>query len=139
MSRRPLRSTRTDTLFPDTTLFRSPDVGEHDRIAGAVPQYRRNAAAHRRRDLVAAGEFRRIARLAMLVAAHDDLLRQRLIFRVLMLVAIADDHHIGGAIVVEDIVENLDSAVRHYEHTGDRKSTRLNSSHQCAARMPSSA
>src|SRR3546814_15479787 len=124
MSRRPLRSTRTDTLFPDTTLFRSPDVGEHDRIAGAVPQNRRNAAAHRRRDLVAAGKFRRIARLAMLVAAPDDLLRQRLIFRVLMLVAIADDHHIGGAVVVEDIVENLDIAFRHHTHAGARRPDR---------------
>src|SRR3546814_17127358 len=27
MLRRPPRSTRTDTLFPYTTLFRSPDVG----------------------------------------------------------------------------------------------------------------
>src|SRR3546814_20812178 len=34
MIRRPPRSTRTDTLFPDTTLFRSPEsvmqVGEED-------------------------------------------------------------------------------------------------------------
>src|SRR3546814_13341628 len=29
MIRRPPRSTRTDTLFPDTTLFRSPD---HDSL-----------------------------------------------------------------------------------------------------------
>src|SRR3546814_9767608 len=28
MIRRPPRSTRTDTLFPYTTLFRSPDTGE---------------------------------------------------------------------------------------------------------------
>src|SRR3546814_14667521 len=28
MSRRPPRSTRTDTLFPYTTLFRSTDIGE---------------------------------------------------------------------------------------------------------------
>src|SRR3546814_13903142 len=37
MIRRPPRSTRTDTLFPYTTLFRSIDVGsafEHDRIDG---------------------------------------------------------------------------------------------------------
>src|SRR3546814_16035069 len=30
MIRRPPRSTRTDTLFPDTTLFRSHDVGARD-------------------------------------------------------------------------------------------------------------
>src|SRR3546814_1902609 len=29
MSRRPPRSTRTDTLFPDTTLFRSPQALQH--------------------------------------------------------------------------------------------------------------
>src|SRR3546814_9076126 len=29
MTRRPPRSTRTDTLFPYTTLFRSPDVRKH--------------------------------------------------------------------------------------------------------------
>src|SRR3546814_17326212 len=33
MRRRPPRSTRTDTLFPYTTLFRSPDVPRH---AGAT-------------------------------------------------------------------------------------------------------
>src|SRR3546814_16454967 len=36
MIRRPPRSTRTDTLFPDTTLFRSVvEVDLHDRGAGA--------------------------------------------------------------------------------------------------------
>src|SRR3546814_1318323 len=38
MIRRPPRSTRTDTLFPDTTLFRShPDTGsEVDRLLAAL-------------------------------------------------------------------------------------------------------
>src|SRR3546814_9210673 len=58
------------------------------------------------------------------VCSSDLLLRQRLIFRVLMLVAIADDHHIGGAVIVEDIVENLDIAVRHHEHPGARRYAR---------------
>src|SRR3546814_5878643 len=58
------------------------------------------------------------------VCSSDLLLRQRLIFRVLMLVAIADDHHIGGAVVVEDIVENLDIAVRHHQHAGARRHAR---------------
>src|SRR3546814_21113752 len=36
MLRRPPRSTRTDTLFPYTTLFRSPDLSLRDgRAAGA--------------------------------------------------------------------------------------------------------
>src|SRR3546814_11457281 len=38
MYRRPPRSTRTDTLFPDTTLFRSPDNAPPD-ISGLVGQY----------------------------------------------------------------------------------------------------
>src|SRR3546814_18704854 len=38
MIRRPPRSTRTDTLFPYTTLFRSPDLPRHRhrRLAAAV-------------------------------------------------------------------------------------------------------
>src|SRR3546814_1564394 len=42
MIRRPPRSTRTDTLFPYTTLFRSPDLGteggEHRLVDGARPE-----------------------------------------------------------------------------------------------------
>src|SRR3546814_11932732 len=38
MIRRPPRSTRTDTLFPYTTLFRSPDRREP---SGATPKDRR--------------------------------------------------------------------------------------------------
>src|SRR3546814_3462974 len=36
MIRRPPRSTRTDTLFPYTTLFRSAGAAAGDRIAGRV-------------------------------------------------------------------------------------------------------
>src|SRR3546814_14443128 len=34
MIRRPPRSTRTDTLFPYTTLFRSPGTAQHQHRAG---------------------------------------------------------------------------------------------------------
>src|SRR3546814_4634022 len=34
MIRRPPRSTRTDTLFPYTTLFRSPEHADHIRFVG---------------------------------------------------------------------------------------------------------
>src|SRR3546814_16565338 len=42
MIRRPPRSTRTDTLFPYTTLFRSPDheLGEAEHFAVAVTERR---------------------------------------------------------------------------------------------------
>src|SRR3546814_8103330 len=36
MIRRPPRSTRTDTLFPYTTLFRSDAVGQHHRLLEIV-------------------------------------------------------------------------------------------------------
>src|SRR3546814_8961490 len=36
MIRRPPRSTRTDTLFPYTTLFRSTDPRDHDLFHGSV-------------------------------------------------------------------------------------------------------
>src|SRR3546814_18636451 len=80
MIRRPPRSTRTDTLFPYTTLFRS--------VLRRLP-------GHGQRSLSAA-----------LVDAELRHGKGRLC---------------GGL------------------GQGDRKSTRLNSSHKCAARMPSSA
>src|SRR3546814_2123437 len=51
MIRRPPRSTRTDTLFPYTTLFRSDRVEREQRIAGEVHlrhQARRDAGAEQR-------------------------------------------------------------------------------------------
>src|SRR3546814_6367781 len=36
MIRRPPRSTRTDTLFPYTTLFRSPALGQRSNVALAL-------------------------------------------------------------------------------------------------------
>src|SRR3546814_2942704 len=55
MIRRPPRSTRTDTLFPYTTLFRSKseEIPQDGHRSAAQPQHQRNAVAHRddqRRD-----------------------------------------------------------------------------------------
>src|SRR3546814_2931987 len=36
MIRRPPRSTRTDTLFPDTTLFRSPEPAAENAVSAGV-------------------------------------------------------------------------------------------------------
>src|SRR3546814_20967182 len=44
MRRRPPRSTRTDTLFPDTTLFRSREGHVRPRRGGGVPVYALHAA-----------------------------------------------------------------------------------------------
>src|SRR3546814_3717313 len=46
MIRRPPRSTRTDTLFPYTTLFRSHRTGRAMADAGGVPSLWRTAGKH---------------------------------------------------------------------------------------------
>src|SRR3546814_12634123 len=95
MIRRPPRSTRTDTLFPYTTLFRSDDVAIEKR-----------AAAHevQRADLDALGE-NVVGRLSLPVAA-GTVLRQHF-----------------------EVVHQCAHPRRHLFFLGDRKSTRLNSSH----------
>src|SRR3546814_1725543 len=50
MIRRPPRSTRTDTLFPYTTLFRSPDWLLRRKEAGAPSQWRNRTKPVPRRD-----------------------------------------------------------------------------------------
>src|SRR3546814_8952528 len=83
MSRRPPRSTRTDTLFPYTTLFRSPGAGQPDArrapprpqgFGGARPGRRRTGArrlAGRPADLPS---LRRVARDRMEIGrAHSEL------------------------------------------------------------------
>src|SRR3546814_6886113 len=49
MIRRPPRSTRTDTLFPYTTLFRSP-LGRGRRSMTAATDYAQHLARDRRRS-----------------------------------------------------------------------------------------
>src|SRR3546814_6326602 len=120
MLRRPPRSTRTDTLFPYTTLFRSLRVGEGGaQLRGA-----------NRRDLrdfkvvQQAGQVQRFAQLRV------------------RLTLVADAHaafeqlvdHLLVARLVEEMAErarHLAADVRHAleQRPGDRKSTRLNSSH----------
>src|SRR3546814_13991882 len=50
MIRRPPRSTRTDTLFPYTTLFRSPGERNGARVKTRVP-VRRTALRRRRKTI----------------------------------------------------------------------------------------
>src|SRR3546814_16996184 len=59
MLRRPPRSTRTDTLFPYTTLFRSPSgrsLGEGELVHVMAAQFRREPLG-RRIDVAALGEM----------------------------------------------------------------------------------
>src|SRR3546814_15210935 len=98
MIRRPPRSTRTDTLFPYTTLFRS-DVALLQEIAIAAEGFERlgQRAAHRRDALELLG---------------------RQVVEVLV-------HRVARMDLVLDPVE----ARHQHRREGDRKSTRLNSSH----------
>src|SRR3546814_6330385 len=58
MKRRPPRSTRTDTLFPYTTLFRSASRRRHVRLRGGAPR----SDARARRSPVRTASARRPAR-----------------------------------------------------------------------------
>src|SRR3546814_2344370 len=93
MIRRPPRSTRTDTLFPYTTLFRSARARPVLQLVGAVHH----------------------------VDQHD-----------------ADRHPISFPFH-RPRFGGLSGRRQLGRRTVDRKSTRLNSSHYCASRMPSSA
>src|SRR3546814_2129027 len=63
MIRRPPISTRTDTLFPYTTLFRSPGGGQRHRLAAAVEQ-RRPDPVLQRADAAAEGRLGHVAVIA---------------------------------------------------------------------------
>src|SRR3546814_15735740 len=101
MIRRPPRSTRTGTLFPDTTLFRSGVLGTDEQSS----------------------------RLKHLFDQPD------------LQANSGDDSDVGDIQLIKIRVADTNPyAGKTIKATGlDRKSTRLNSSHYCATRMPSSA
>src|SRR3546814_16119690 len=108
MIRLPPRSTRTDTLFPYTTLFRSLQAGQQDLVeaALAVAQRRIRGIGHRLErkpvaDTLAAG----------LVVAPQHLHARAL-------------EHVQQRLVAADLLRVVIVAA-----VGDRKSTRLNSRH----------
>src|SRR3546814_1651548 len=118
MIRRPPSSTRTYTLFPSPTLFRSAV------LLASVGDAADDGRPSRHVELAGGEIIQEEQRLGALdhevVDAHGDEV----------------DAHRG-------VAAGLD---RHHELGADpvgggedRKSTRLNSSHQCASRMPSSA
>src|SRR3546814_7045958 len=110
MIRRPPRSTRTDTLCPYTTLFRSPcgvEVDREGQPAAVVVKFALEQVAHRAGFGLGEGTPVAIEVLAVDVAAPVAL------------------HHAVG--------------IEQRQDDEDRKSTRLNSSHSCDSRMQSSA
>src|SRR3546814_10449512 len=125
MLRRPPRATRTDTLFPYTTLFRSKMehvVLEEDRQHLLVAVAER-AQQHRHRQLAAtvdAGE-QRVLRVELEVqpgaAVRDDAGGEQQLARAVRLAAVVVEEHARRTMQLR-----TDHAL------GDRKSTRLNSS-----------
>src|SRR3546814_5245950 len=95
MIRRPPRSTRTDTLFPYTTLFRSPPLGQkrlhlhrqrhasvHPELALHIGRYRIKLAGRERAPVVPA-DMKRCVGLRFLVVGHlpvDPVEHNRAIF-----------------------------------------------------------
>src|SRR3546814_15111175 len=99
---RPPRSTRTYTLFPYTTLFRSAAIAAA--VIDHAVERQRIAAAQRNVVLLLSGQ-------QVVLQVH------------------------GREIALQAGIR----ALRGRQRAVDRKSTRLNSSHSCAHRMPSSA
>src|SRR3546814_4035465 len=115
MIRRPPRSTRTDTLFPYTTLFRS-QLGE------ALLRHRRRAVLLR----LPRGEAQII--LALLLVAHAAAMEDRQ--RDDLVVVLREPHaaHAGRVAALESADLVAGEADR-LALPRDRKSTSLNSSH----------
>src|SRR3546814_9200957 len=114
MIRRPPRSTRTDTLFPYTTLFRSLERFLDQVLAAGVVHHHVLLLGLQVVDVLDRDQAQAAAQARSQVGA-------------LLALAVA----VGGGVVVAAGDESARAL--------DRKSTRLNSSHYCASRMPSSA
>src|SRR3546814_14754933 len=114
MLRRPPRSTRTATLFPYTTLFRSILTTPFVNLA-LVPE----------------------AASSLLLPLRIGHARAFAAFALGEPIAAADAHAWGIANRVVEPAALRPAALE--VASRDRRSTRLNSSHSCASRMPSSA
>src|SRR3546814_1372992 len=123
MIRRPPRSTRTDTLCPYTTLFRSCFAALLD-LRGADP---RKAGPTRVDQLMPVLTAPRIGWVAGITQKQ---LEQAWVRRLV--------HQYCHDYVTLPCASSLLGVVLGHAH-GDRKSTRLNSSHYCASRIPSSS
>src|SRR3546814_7765064 len=123
MIRRPPRSTRTDTLFPYTTLFRSPGRGQ-GHPGNVRPRPAKPAGARHNRPM---------DRYERILSLHRILKTARYPVTVARL---RDELECSRATVYRDLAFLRDGLMAPGVGAGDRKSTRLNSSHECADRMP---
>src|SRR3546814_8556516 len=122
MNRRPPRSTRTDTLFPYTTLFRSPAQADYNLERMLVHGLRR------------AAEMEEVA-ITLDDLGVEPLMTRGTITRQRALGGLGIPSPAGLAVKLAEIEGARGTACS----STDRKSTRLYSSHSCAYRMPSSA
>src|SRR3546814_3065313 len=122
MIRRPPRSTRTDTLFPYTTLFRSSVRKRNGKITGCKTIY----AGFKNAGFQCFG------------AASPGLPPPDWLVAGAAAGGAVEAGAGGGTGVVDSAAGAVGVALSPWA-AGDRKSTRLNSSHSCAARMQSSA
>src|SRR3546814_4825347 len=129
MIRRPPRSTRTDTLFPYTTLFRSANAasfatGLNSIITGGDINITSPGAV----DLgnSSAGGFVQVSGQSIAFNNIDAGLS----------VGLFADGIDGGSIAAGGDINLFADSIALTGAVTDRKSTRLNSSHECASRMP---
>src|SRR3546814_3896690 len=119
MIRRPPRSTRTYTLFPYTTLFRSEFSVTEDAVRDLIRYYTREAGVR-----TLERELARLARKALRKILEGDIETAQITPENLASYAGVRKFRHG---VGEE--ENQIGAVTGLAWTEDRKSTRLNSSH----------
>src|SRR3546814_17023390 len=114
MIRRPPRSTRTDTLFPYTTLFRSVAVG-FGLVASPIEEDREQMVSEVRAAGLGKGAEALVNRLS---AATSKL----------VLTNFTQGYDTLDAVRREMAAQPWAAAING-EYSGDRRSTRLNSSH----------
>src|SRR3546814_8126246 len=145
MIRRPPRSTRTDTLFPYTTLFRS---AKEPNAASGHLAYLRSSQRVANPHLHETGGEIRIGRIAddevfkLLLAEPDPLdvvARLNAPSRQLALDIVGRDLPPLRPDNDDEQQDEKQEADQHQLPSRARKSTRLNYSNSCASRMPSSA
>src|SRR3546814_7978353 len=148
MIRRPPKSTRTDPLFPDTTLCRSP-VPYHQQPFGPAtrtgqfglrqPLRRIESAVRTDGNALSLPQRHLIARPLPVPCRDDHLPLQQGhdagLARGPYLELLAG----GGDTGIADEQDERPVGVMLHLEVRDRKSKRLNSSHSCASHMPSSA
>src|SRR3546814_4421698 len=129
MIRRPPRSTRTHTLFPYTTLFRSPYLIEHKHLRRAelpdIPDQRSETGTFELHCVLFDGDlFRRIELPSMVIREHLDISLQVAAMDRTMAVepkSVVHFDNLGTRMTLPDM------RFFFYRWGRDRKSTRLNS------------